>query len=335
VSVLARRRNKGQPSNFERAADGSMSLLDHLRELRTRLFRASIAIVLGMIVGYFLSRPIIGLLQDPYCDLARHQAAAGNGGIVPAGYKCGFVALKVTDPLLLTLKISLYAGLIVSAPFWFYQLWAFVAPGLHRNERRWAYVFAGLAAPLFAGGSVLAYIVVAKGLQFLLSFINNDTTFMLEAMAYVDFVTGMMLVFGVAFEFPLGIMLANIAGIVTGKRLLGWWRIAVFIFFLFAAIATPTADPFGMTFLALAMTVLYFGAVVFAMVNDKRRGRNQPSYAGLDDDQASSLDDYEVEPVEAASPIDGYDPVDGPTPVAAPTPVDRPRPLDQRYDDIT
>jgi sec-independent protein translocase protein TatC len=312
-----------------------MTLLEHLRELRTRLFRASIAIVLGMIVGYLLSKHILSLLQEPYCNIAINKAMAANNGVLPPGYRCEFVALKVTDPLLLTLKISLWTGLIVSSPFWMYQLWAFVAPGLHRNERRWAYVFAGLAAPLFAGGAVLAFIVVSKGLEFLISFINPNTSIMLEAMAYVDFVTGMMLVFGVAFEFPLGIMLANIAGIATGKRLLGWWRIAVFIFFVFAAIATPTADPFGMTFLALCMSLLYFGAVAFALVNDRRRGRNRPSYANIDDDEISSLDDYDVEPVEAASPIDGYDPVDAPTPVAAPTAVDAPPPLDRRYDDIT
>ncbi|GAA2369934.1 twin-arginine translocase subunit TatC [Dactylosporangium salmoneum] len=312
-----------------------MTLLEHLRELRTRLFRASIAIVLGMIVGYLLHTWILQILQDPYCQISLKNATAANNGVLPQGWRCEFVALKVTDPLLLTLKISLWSGLIVSSPFWMYQLWAFVAPGLHRSERRWAYVFAGLAAPLFAAGAVLAFIVVSKGLEFLISFINPNTSIMLEAMAYVDFVTGMMLVFGVAFEFPLGIMLANIAGIASGKRLLGWWRIAVFIFFVFAAIATPTADPFGMTFLALCMSLLYFGAVAFALVNDKRRGRNRPSFANIGDDEVSSLDDYDVEPVEAASPIDGYDPIDAPTPVASPTAVERPRPLDSRYDDVT
>jgi sec-independent protein translocase protein TatC len=333
VSILARRRNK-QPSKFERAADGSMTLMEHLRELRTRLFRACLAILVGVMVGWWLSNDILKIIQDPYCDLALKKFLGTHNGDI-TGYSCPFVNLKVTDPLLLKLKISLYAGLIVSSPFWMYQLWAFVAPGLHRTERRWAYVFAGLAAPLFAAGSVLAFIVVSKGLEFLISFSASNTSNILEAMAYVDFVTGMMLVFGVAFEFPLGIMLANIAGIASGKRLLGWWRIAVFIFFLFAAVVTPTADPFGMTFLALCMAVLYFAAVVFAIVNDKRRGRHQPSYAGIDDDAASPLDDYAVEPVEAASPIDGYDPIDGPTPVAAPTAVETPRPLDRRYDDIT
>ncbi|MEV6927953.1 twin-arginine translocase subunit TatC [Dactylosporangium sp. NPDC051485] len=312
-----------------------MTLLEHLRELRTRLFRASIAIVLGLIVGYLLHTYVLHILQDPYCTLSEKLVRQANHGNLPAGWQCQFVVLKVTDPLLLTLKISLYVGLIASSPFWMYQLWAFVAPGLHRNERKWAYVFAGLAAPLFAAGAVLAFIVVSKGLEFLVNFMPPSTSLLIEAMAYVDFVTGMMLVFGVAFEFPLGIMLANIAGIATGKRLLGWWRIAVFIFFVFAAIATPTADPFGMTFLALCMSLLYFGAVVFALVNDKRRGRNRPAYANIGDDEVSSLDGYDVEPVEAASPIDGYDPIDAPTPVAAPTAVERPKPLDRGYDDIT
>jgi len=235
----------------------------------------------------------------------------------------------------LKLKVSLWSGLVIASPFWLYQLWAFIAPGLHRTERRWAYVFAGLAAPLFAAGSVLAFFVVSTGLEFLIAFTAPNTSTILEAMSYVDFVTGMMLVFGVAFEFPLGLMLANIAGIVTGRRLLSWWRVAVFAFFVFAAIATPTADPFGMSFLAACMSVLYFAAVAFAFVNDKRRGRNRPVYAGIGDDEVSSLDGYEPEPVDGPTLVDGYDPIDRPTPVDGPTPVERPQSLDRRYDDIT
>jgi sec-independent protein translocase protein TatC len=170
---------------------------------------------------------------------------------------------------------------------------------------------------------------VAKGLQFLLQFNGPNVTTQLEITRYVDFVTGLMLLFGIAFEFPLGVMLANIAGVVTAQRLLRWWRGAVFAFFLFAAIATPTADPFGMSFLALALSALYFGAVGFAWVNDRRRGRNRPTYLDVADDETSSLDDYAPEPVDAAAPVDGYEPV------PAPEPVERPRPLDRRYDDVT
>nr|BFE56639.1 twin-arginine translocase subunit TatC [Dactylosporangium thailandense] len=313
-----------------------MTLLEHLRELRTRLFRACLAILIGTIAAWWLAEPVLHFIQNPYCQLMEHKAieAAANKAL-PAGWKCPFVQLGVTDVLVLKLKISLWVGLILSGPVWLYQLWAFIAPGLHRNERRWAYLFGGLAGPLFAAGAYLSFLVVSEGLIFLLSITDDSITTTLEITRYVDFVTGMMLVFGLAFEFPLGVMLANIAGIITGRRLLGWWRFAVMITFIFAAIATPTADPFGMSALALALSALYFASVGFAILNDRRRGRNRPVYAGIGDDEVSSLDDYEVEPVEAASPIDGYDKIDAPTPVAAPTAVDKPKPLDSRYDDFT
>jgi len=330
-SVLSRR--KGEASKFERAADGSMTLLEHLRELRSRLLKACIAILIGFCVGFALSKYAMVIIQAPYCQLMQKQSLIN--GHVPVGWKCPFVQLGVTDVLVLKLKLGLWIGLILTGPVWLYQLWAFIAPGLHRHERRWAYLFAGIAAPLFALGSVLAYFVVAKGLEFLLKFTGQGVIIQLEITKYVGFVTGLMLLFGVAFEFPLGVMLANIAGVVSGRRLLGWWRIAVFLFFVFAAVATPTADPFGMSLLALALTLLYFGAVGFAFFNDRRRGRNRPSYANLDDDAVSSLDDYAPDPVAAATPIEYWDSIDAPEPVGAPEPIARPRPLDRGFDDVT
>ncbi|MEV0128972.1 twin-arginine translocase subunit TatC [Dactylosporangium sp. NPDC050688] len=313
-----------------------MTLMEHLRELRTRLFRACVAILLGTIVAWFLAEPVLNFIQQPYCDLMVAKAIKESSThTLPDGYKCPFVQLGVTDVLVLKLKLSLWLGLILAGPIWLYQLWAFIAPGLHRHERRWAYLFGGLAGPLFAAGAYLSFVVVSEGLIFLLNMTGPDISTTLEITRYVDFVTGMMLVFGLAFEFPLGVMLANIAGVVSGRKLLSWWRFAVFTTFVFAAIATPTADPFGMTALALALSMLYFGAVGFAMFNDRRRGRNRPSYADLSDDEISSLDDYTPEPVAAATSVGGYDPVEPPTPVDAPTPVERPRSLDSRYDDIT
>jgi sec-independent protein translocase protein TatC len=326
VKMLARR-DKG-PSQFERAADGSMTLMEHLRELRNRLFKACIAILIGFVVGWLVGKYVLHIIQSPYCELMKNDAIAKHK--YTDGWSCPFVQLGVTDILVLRMKIALWVGLVLAAPIWMYQLWAFIAPGLHRHERKWAYLFTALAAPLFAAGGVLAYFVVAKGLGFLLEFNPPDVTTQLEITKYVDFVTGLMLLFGVAFEFPLGIMLANVAGIITGKRLLGWWRIAIFAFFLFAAVATPTADPFGMTFLALALSLLYFGAVGFAFFNDRRKRRKQPGYANLGDDETSSLDDYEVEPVGAGAPERfGVDPVE------APEPIEKPRPLDRGYDDVT
>ncbi|MEO3746886.1 twin-arginine translocase subunit TatC [Plantactinospora sp. B5E13] len=315
--AFALRRRRG-PSNFERAADGSMTLVEHLRELRNRLFRASLAILVGFGAGIFLARPVRRLLQEPYCEL---PGSTVNG-------KCQFTQLGPADLFLLDLKIGLWVGLILAAPIWLYQLWAFIAPGLHRHERRYAYVFTALAAPLFAAGAVLAYFVVAKGLEFLVGLSGEDVTNTLEITRYISFVTNMILMFGVAFEFPLVVLMLNFVGIASGRRLLSWWRVAVFVFFLFSAIVTPTPDPFGMTALALCLSALYFGAVGVAFLNDRRRGRGREIYTGLDDDEVSPLD-LTPEPVTAGGRVETIDPIGAPEPVAAPKPIDR------GYDDAT
>jgi sec-independent protein translocase protein TatC len=310
VSPALRRRG---PTNFQRAADGSMTLVEHIQELRSRLFKASLGILVGFAVGMFLSGPVRRLLQRPYCDL---PGSRDDKGV------CQFVQLGPADLFLLNLKIALWIGLVLAAPIWLYQLWAFVAPGLHRNERRYAYVFAAIAAPLFAAGAVLAFLVVGKGLHFLIEISGSDIKTTLEITRYVSFVTNLILIFGVAFEFPLLILMLNFVGIASGKRMLGWWRVAIFVFFLFSAVVTPTPDPFGMTALAVCLSALYFVAVVVALMNDRRRARGREIYAGLSDDEASPLD-YDVEEVEAGEPVDAV------TPVAAP------RPLDSRYDETT
>ncbi|MEN3305718.1 MAG: sec-independent protein translocase protein TatC [Micromonosporaceae bacterium] len=300
-------------TQFQRAADGSMTLLEHLRELRSRLFKASLGIAAGFGIGWWFSSPTLNLMERPYCELTQKP-----------GQACNFLALGVTDPLALQMKVALYLALIVSAPIWLYQLWAFIAPGLHRNERRWAYWFAGVATPLFAFGAVAAYFVVAKGIKFLLQFGGPHIAVSLEITRYIGFITNMVLLFGLAFEFPLVVVLFNMAGLASAKRLLGWWRIAVFLFFLFSAIAVPTADPFGMSVLGLCLTALYFGAVLFSYINDKRRDRkNRALYGNVGDDEISPLNFDDSESVEAGSSV------------GAPEPVAPPRPLERRYDDMT
>jgi sec-independent protein translocase protein TatC len=309
VSPVLRRRG---PTNFQRAADGSMTLVEHIQELRSRLFRASLGVLVGFIAGYALAQPVFNLLKRPYCTLTPDVDCAD----------VTFQLLGPADGFLLTLKIALWVGLILASPVWLYQLWAFIAPGLHRAERKWAYVFVAIAAPLFMAGAVLAYFVVAKGLHFLLAAGVTGTEVQLEVTRYVSFVTNMLLIFGVAFEFPLIILMLNFVGVASARRLLGWWRVAVFTFFLFSAIVTPTPDPFGMTALAFCLSALYFVAVGVAFLNDRRRGRGRELYAGLSDDEISHLD-HDVEEVEAGEPVDAV------TPVAAP------RPLDSRYDETT
>lgn len=301
------------PSNFERAADGSMTLIEHLRELRMRLFRASLGLLIGFIVGFAISKRVMDVMDNPYCQLEAAQD--------PDTGKCLLLQLGPADYLLLQLRISLWLGLIIACPVWLYQLWAFIAPGLHRHERRYAYAFAAVAAPLFIAGGFLAFFVVHTGLEFLLAISPDNVQTTLEVGKYFSFVTNLILIFGVAFEFPLIILMLNLVGLASAKRLLSWWRVAVFAFFAFSAIATPTPDPFGMTALAICLCLLYFAAVGVAFVNDRRRRQRQETYDGLSDDEASPLE-YDAEAVDAGDPVEV-------SPVPAPLPIER------RYDETT
>ncbi|HEU4348545.1 MAG TPA: twin-arginine translocase subunit TatC [Actinoplanes sp.] len=306
------------PSKFEQAADGSMTLIEHVRELRNRLFYASLGIVAGLIVGFILSQWVFGILKGPYCAL---DSSWVDG-------QCRFVVLGATDQLVLRLKIALWVGLIVGAPVWLYQLWAFIAPGLHRHERKWAYVFVAIAAPLFTAGAVLAYFVVKHSLAFIMEAGVIGESTQLEVSSYIGFVTSMILLFGAAFEFPLILLMLNFTGVVSARRLLSWWRIVTFVSFAFAAIATPDPGPFGMTLLALCMVALYLMATGVAFLNDKRKGRGKEIYAGLSDDELSPLEDVR-EPVAAG------DRIEAPAPIDRPDPVTKPLPLESRYDDMT
>lgn len=231
VSLLRRR----GPSQFARASDGSMTLIEHLKELRSRLFKASLGIVGGLIIGLIVADNVLNLLKRPYCDLT------------PPGQECKFTQLELAGPFMLTLKIALWVGLILAAPIWTYQLWAFIAPGLHRSERRWAYLFAAIAAPLFAAGAALAYFVSERAIVFLMQFAGDDVSTQLEIVRYIDFMTSLILIFGAAFEFPLVLLLLNVVGIVSAKRMLSWWRAAIFLCFAFAAVTTPDPGPFSMS----------------------------------------------------------------------------------------
>jgi sec-independent protein translocase protein TatC len=308
-----------------------MTLMEHLQELRGRLFKASLGVLVGFGISWFLVATwVVAALNKPYCDLMQNNAIKANHGQpLPATWQCPLQVLGPTDYFVLQMKVALWVALVIAAPVWLYQLWAFIAPGLHRNERRWAYVFVGAAAPLFAAGGLLAFFVVTKGLEFLFSLTPSNVSTNLDVTRYVDFITGLMLLFGVALEFPLIVALFNVTGMASARRLLSWWRVAVFAFFAFSAIATPTPDPFGMTALALVLTALYFAAVGFAFLNDARRNRRRRAEFGdVGDDEISPLQ-HDPDPVEAGAPVDGVTAVD------APSPVTKPKPLESRYDDFT
>ena len=296
--ALKPRRERKRGSKFQRAADGSMTLMEHLQDLRTRLLIAVLVILVGTAVAMAFSRDIIDFLADPYCNSAYVDAEAADDGSAT----CSFALNSPVSHIGLYLKVSLYMSLVATAPVWLYQLWAFIAPGLHRNERRYAYMFIGIAAPLFLGGAVLAYFVVSHGLEFIMLLQGEGLAIILNLEDYINFYIAVMMVFGIGFEFPLIMLMRNVMGLVRAKRMRGWWRIVVFISFLFTAIFTPTPDPFGMTALALCMLLLYGVALIIATLNDKRRGYDKEDE--WSDEEAGDIG--QADEVGPASAIEEY-----------------------------
>ena len=275
-------RNDRPPSN----ADGSMSLVDHLYELRARLAKSLVAVVLAAIVAYIYFDPIMDFLQGPYCDLPADVRGNVEG-------RCDLYVFDVLGQFKLRLKVAFMTGILIASPVWLYQLWAFITPGLHRNERRYALAFVGSSMVLFALGGFVAYLTMQKGLELLLSIAGDGVTSLLDVSKYLNYVIAMLLVFGVSFEFPLLVIMLNLVGLVSAAKLRGWRRGIIFGVFVFAAIATPSQDPFTMLALALPMIILYEAALVVATVNDRRRAKREreEGLGELDDDEASPLDE--------------------------------------------
>ncbi|WP_433702098.1 twin-arginine translocase subunit TatC [Nocardiopsis sp. CA-288880] len=258
-----------------------MPLMEHLRELRSRLTKAAIALALGAVVGYLVYDYVWAFLVEPYCSLPVSQVNGPDD--------CSLIVTGPFDAFFVAFKVWLFVGALVSAPFWLYQLWAFVAPALHGREKKYAYLFAPLAAVLFAGGAALAYAITSMALTMLFGFLPEDADPFLTIGEYLNYMLIMMGMFGIGFVLPLLVVLLNISGVLPHAAIAKWRRVIIFSSFVIAAVITP-AEPISMLALAVPLVVLFEIAELFAFLNDRRKKRDDP-YAGLDDDEISELDD--------------------------------------------
>jgi len=263
-------------------ADGRMALADHLRELRARLLRVVLVLLIAVIVALFFYNQLLAVIYDPYKVAASRLDPHTNTIATING---------VGGPLLLQLKLSGLAAIVATSPYWLYEIWAFIVPGLHPHEKRWTRIFIAVAGPLFLVGVAVGYYVLPKGLQVLIGFTPVDLTNLVEFGEYFSFMTRMLLVFGVAFEIPLFVVLLNLAGIISGKALATHRPWIVVGTFVFAAVATPSTDPFSMLMLALPMTLLFLVSEVIARLVDRRR--NRTDYDAFADDEASAIEGIE------------------------------------------
>lgn len=259
-----------------------MPLRAHLAELRKRVLLAAGGPLLGAVAGWFLYEPVFMALQLPLV-----HAGAERGGVAALNFT------GVASSFDMKIKIALFLGVIVTSPWWLYQFWAFVTPGLNRYERRKVVGFAAASGPLFLAGALLAWWALPSAVRMLTEFTPDGAVNYIDAQTYLTFVMRLIVAFGVAFLVPVVMVGLNLAGLVRARTLARGWRWAVMLAFLFAALMSPTPDALTMIVLALPIVVLYFGAVLVCRVHDRRVDvrRTAQGLPGLDGEADDSVPD--------------------------------------------
>ncbi len=246
--------------------DRPADLVEHLEELRTRIVRSLFAIFIGWVAGYILFPAVYHLISMPLEEPLRRVEGRT-------------VFLHFADPFFLRLKLSFVVGLIFSAPYITYQIWAFVAPGLTRSERRVVRMFIPFSGVLFLMGVVLGYFFLPAAIRWFLSYLGDygNATLLQNPLSYVLLAVKILLAFGLCFQLPIVLIILAKLGLVNSQRLMSYWRHAIVAIFSIAAIVTPTSDPLSLAVMATPMIFLYFLTIGIVKRMEKRASQqSQP-----------------------------------------------------------
>jgi len=241
-----------------------MSLGEHLIELRRRLGIIGLSVVVAAVGGWFLADPVWAALSDPVMEIARERNRDADINYT-----------SVTEAFDTKVAIALVLGIVMAAPVWLYQIWAFFVPALMRKERRYALGFLSAAIPLFFAGVTAGWLVLPNIVVLLTGFAPEQSSTLLTAKVYLDFALKLVIAVGVGFVLPVFLVLLNAIGVLSAKAIIKGWRWAIIVIAVFTALATPAADVVSMVLLAIPMTALYFMAAGITWINDRRRAKKE------------------------------------------------------------
>jgi sec-independent protein translocase protein TatC len=246
--------------------DDRMTLMEHLAELRVRIIRCVLAVVVGFTIVMVFYSPILNFLREPYEHICNQDKSLNceNGGLFILSPMEGFST---------RVSVAAYGGIIIAVPVLLWQLWRFIVPGLNKRERQYAIPFILSSVFLFALGGAIAYWTLDKALQFLIDFSGPDVNQAFQISKYISFVGLMIAAFGIGLEFPVILVFLQLAGVLKYQMLFKYWRYAIVGIVVIAAVITPSGDPISLAALAIPMLFFYFVAALIGRAIQRRRAR--------------------------------------------------------------
>ncbi|MGE5211242.1 MAG: twin-arginine translocase subunit TatC [Acidobacteriota bacterium] len=247
----------------EMSSADTMTLTEHLAELRVRIIRSALAVAIGMVLIIAFYDQVLDFLLQPYVDLC---ASKPEDFCDPELFN-----FSPTEGLATRVRVGLYGGIVVALPVLLWQTWRFIVPALNQKEKKWAIPVVTTSLLLFVAGGALAYFTIGQALNFLIGWSGSDVNQVYSVQSYVSLIGLMIFAFGLGFMLPVFVFGLQALGVVTPKRLLASWRLALVVIAVIAAVITPSGDPVTMAMLGVPMMVLYFLAILLGWLVVRRR----------------------------------------------------------------